>query len=56
VPDRFCGVGVWRARRNSAVFYVAEIVAAKMLLFFRKSASMDILTMRGAIPPAYSTG
>jgi len=44
VSARFGGVGAWRVRRNSAVFYVAEIVAAKMLLFFRKSAPMDILT------------
>ncbi len=44
VSARFDGVGAWRVRRNSAVFYVAEIVAAKMLLFFRKSAPMDILT------------
>ena len=28
-------------------FYVAEIAAAGMLLFFRKSVAMDILTMRG---------
>ena len=28
-------------------FYAAEIVAAKMLLFFRKSAAMDILIIRG---------
>ena len=27
-------------------FYAAEIAAAKMLLFFRKSAAMDILTKR----------
>ena len=27
-----------------------------MLLFFRESAAMDILTIRGEIPPAYSTG
>ena len=35
VSARFDGVGAWRVRINSAVFYVAEIVAAKMLLFFR---------------------
>jgi hypothetical protein len=28
-------------------FYAAEIAAAGMLLFFRKSAAMDILTKRG---------
>ena len=27
-------------------FYAAEIAAAKMLFFFRKSAAMDILTKR----------
>ena len=45
---RFGGVGAWHARRNSAVFYVAEIVAAKMLLFFRKPATMGFFTIRGA--------
>ena len=44
---RFGGVGAWRVRSNSAVFYAAEIAAAKMLLFFRGSAAMDILTLRG---------
>ena len=29
-------------------FYVAEIAAAKMLLFFRKSATMDILSIGAA--------
>ena len=29
-------------------FYVAEIAAAKMLLFFRKSATMDILAIGAA--------
>ena len=29
-------------------FYAAEIAAAKMLLFFRELAAMDILTMRVA--------
>ena len=28
-------------------FYAAEIAAAKMLLFLRKSAALDILTKRG---------
>ena len=28
-------------------FYAAGIAAAKMLLFFRKSATMDIFTLRG---------
>ena len=28
-------------------FYVAKISAAKMLLFFRKPGTMDILTKRG---------
>ena len=28
-------------------FYAAEIAAAKMLLFFRKSVAMDILSIRG---------
>ena len=37
-------------------FFAAEIAAAKMLLFFRKSAAMDILTKRGATPSAFSTG
>ena len=49
VPDRFGGVGAWHACRNSAVFCwsawsAAEISAAKMLLFFRKLAALDILT------------
>jgi hypothetical protein len=47
VPDFFGGVGAWRAHRNSAVFYATEIAAAKMLLFFRKSVALDILTLRG---------
>ncbi len=29
-------------------FYAAEIAAARMLLFFRKSEAMDILTKRGS--------
>ena len=29
-------------------FYAAEIAAAKMLLFFRKSATMDILDIGAA--------
>jgi hypothetical protein len=28
-------------------FYAAEIPATEMLLFFRKSAAMDILTIQG---------
>jgi hypothetical protein len=43
-------------RSKSAVFHAAEIATAKMLLFFQKSATMDILTIGGAIPPAYSNG
>jgi hypothetical protein len=51
VPDRFGGVGAWHACRNSAVFCwsawsAAEIAAAQMLVFFRKSAALDILTKR----------
>ena len=49
VPTRFCGFGAGRARSNSEVFFfAAEIAAAKMLLFFRKPATMDILTKRGS--------
>ena len=47
VPTRFCGFGAGRARSNSEVFFfAAEIAAEKMLLFFRKPATMDILTLR----------
>ena len=53
---RFGGVGAWHARRNSAVFCVAEIAAAKMLLFFRKSATMDILTKRGSADSGLTGG
>ena len=48
VPTRFGGVGAWRARRNSAVFHATEIAAVGMLLFFRESVAMDILTQRGS--------
>ena len=47
VSARFGGVGAWHARSNSAVFHAAEIAAEGMLLFFRKSATMDILNIRG---------
>ena len=47
MSDRFGGVGAWRVRSNSTFFYVAENVAAKMLLFFRKSAAISFLTIRG---------
>ena len=46
MPARFCSVGAGRVRSNSAVFYAVEIAAAKMLLFFRELAAMDILTKR----------
>ena len=35
-------------------FYAAEIAAARMLLFFRKSARMDILTI-GASPEVHTS-
>ena len=35
-------------------FYAAEIAAAKMLLFFRESVAMDILTKRGCMKSASS--
>ena len=55
VPTRFCGFGAGRARSNSEVFFfAAEIAAAKMLLFFRKPATMDILTKRGCMKSASS--
>ena len=37
-------------------FYVAEIAAAKMLLFFRKPATMDILTKRGSADSGLTGG
>ena len=49
MPARFGGVGAWRVRSNSAVFYADEIAAVKMLLFLRKSAAMDILTKLGVV-------
>ena len=52
LPTRFGGVGAWHAQRNSAVFFVAEIVAAKMLLFFRKSATLVVIAAKAAIQVA----
>jgi len=46
MSTRFGGVGASRVRRNSAVFYAAEIAAAKTLLFLRKSVAVDIFTLR----------
>ena len=44
-------VSVVLARGVSVViplfFYAAEIAAAKMLLFFQESVTIDILTVRG---------
>ncbi len=37
-------------------FYAAEIAAAKMLLFFRKSTAMDILTRRVDKEVRYGSG
>ena len=57
VPTRFCGFGAGRARSNSEVFFfAAEIAAAKMLLFFRKPATMDILTKRGSADSGLTGG
>ena len=46
VSALFGGVGAWRVRSNSAVFYAVEIAAAKMLLFFRESVEVVILAVR----------
>jgi hypothetical protein len=53
VSDRFGGVNAWHSCKYSAVFYLsawsaAEIAAARMLLFFRKSATMGFLTIWGS--------
>ena len=36
-------------------FYAAEIAAAKMLMFFRKSEAMDIFTLRDNLKPSLTS-